>query len=122
MRPGKTPSNSLDPILARSTANAQYPLGLRERGNVDITDSFKLLEDLRHLRGSTLFRLQEVTEKLSATTIQVQSVPNGSVIYIEQLEVIRHAETIYVSNPSELVETFHPAERLLHRASSKGRF
>jgi len=122
MRPGKTPRNSLDPILARSTANAQYPLGLRERGNVNITDNFKLLEDLRQLRGSTLFRLQEVHEKLSATTTRVQSVQNGFVAEVKHIEVSIHSETIFVPDAHELFDTLHQAARRLDRAIDEWRF
>jgi hypothetical protein len=129
MRFGKKQSNYTDPLLARSTANAQYPLGFRERGNVAKTDGFTLLEDLRQLRESCLsadrsqsFSFQEVHEKLSATTIRVQSVQNGFVAEVKHIEVSIHSETIFVSNPSELFDTLNPAERLLNRVGYKGRY
>lgn len=129
MRAGKTPSNYTDPMLARSTANAQYPLGFRERGTVDKTDGFTSLEDLRQLSESCLsadrapvFGLQEVHENLSATSIRVQSVQNGFVAEVTHIEVRRHSQRIFSSNVHELLDTLHQTERLLHRASSMGRF
>jgi hypothetical protein len=128
MRFGKKQSDYIDLTLAKSTANAQYPLGFRERGNVTKTDGFTLLEDLRQLRESCLSAdrapscsFQEVHEKLSATTIRVQSDQNGLFVKVEHIEVSRQSETMYVPNLPELLDTLNPAERLLHRDGYKGR-
>jgi hypothetical protein len=121
MIPRKTSSNYIDTILARRDTNAQYLTELRVRGNVDKMDCFKLLEDRLQLRESAVFRLQEVHETFSSTSIRVQPEQNGCFIHIEHIEVIRHSETMYVSNAHELSDTLHQAERRWNRPIDLGR-
>jgi hypothetical protein len=101
MRPRKTQGPFFDAVLPRRYANAQPLTTLNDRGIVDKTDYIKLLEDRLQYREST-FHLQEVNESLSSRSIRIQPLRNGPLVHIEEVEVSRHAETIYVSNPHEL--------------------
>ena len=122
MRPGRTPSNYFDTTFPSREANIQYPTQLRDRGNVDKTDPFKLLEDLLQFGESTLFRFQETIEHLSSSTIRIQPGQNGVTVKIDHTEIRRHSTTIFVPNTKELPDTLNQAARSWYRASDKGRF